>query len=147
MKPLKKECPAPLPSSQSEREIRLTRRSFLKGAAGFVLLCGAGFEMPALTASLSEEIAPVGPQLVDGLSIDRTDSGAEVTSSGLLCFTVNEEGERLLRLADGSRTLEEIIRLSGLSSQAEAVVDFFLTLGQAGYLTARLEVNKVAVCL
>ena len=52
---------------------------------------------------------------------------------------------QLLKLADGNNTLEEIIRDCGMTSNAESVADFFLTLGQAGYLTARLEVNKIAV--
>jgi hypothetical protein len=110
---------ASLPPSGGSREIRMTRRSFLKGTAGFVLLCGAGFGAPGLVSAASDAPAPVGPQLVDGLRISDEPSGARVTAAGLTCFTVNEAGKELLQLADGTHTLEEIIRLSGLSGQAE----------------------------
>ncbi|MBR6185867.1 MAG: twin-arginine translocation signal domain-containing protein [Clostridia bacterium] len=146
MKRLKKEQNAPLPPSDNEQGVLISRRDFLKGTAGFVLLCGVGFGARGLIGALSSEKDPIGPQLVDELSIIREASGgARVTAAGLTCFTVNETGERLLQLADGRHTLEDIIAKSGLSSQAESVADFFLTLGRAGYLTARLEVNKVAV--
>ena len=123
----------------------ITRRAFLKGTAGFVLLCGSGFGLGGILAdSRVEEETPVGPQLIKALSIKEEASGAVVTG-GETCFTVNQAGARLLQLADGRRTLNEIILASGLEEEAEAVADFFLALGAAGYLTARLEVNKVAV--
>ena len=126
----------------------ITRRAFLKGTAGFVLLCGSGFGLGGILADTrAEEETPVGPQLIKALSIKEEASGAVVTAGGETCFTVNQAGARLLQLADGRRTLNEIILASGLEEEAEAVADFFLALGAAGYLTARLEVNKVAVRL
>ena len=124
----------------------MTRREFLKGAAGFALVCGAGFGVSGLARLLHP--APentVGPLLADGLDLLPLTGGAEVSRDGLTCFTVNDAGARLLRLANGRNTLEEIISRTGLESQSEAVADFYITLGKAGYLQNRVEVNKLAV--
>ena len=123
----------------------ITRSEFLKGTAGLVLLLGSGFTLKGLAEIADPAEPPVGPQLREELNIIKTDSGATVTAAGQTCFTVNDAGMQLLKLADGSRTLDEIIRICGMAAGAEAVADFFLTLGKAGYLTARLEVNKIAV--
>lgn len=124
----------------------ITRRDFLKGTAGFVLLCGSGFGLGSVLGSLSAA-DPVGPQLREELTVHSEIGGARVSAGGKTCFTVNAEGARLLSLADGRHTLDDIIRSSGMSGNAESVADFFLTLGRAGYLTTKVEVNKVAVCL
>ena len=122
----------------------MTRRDFLKGAAGFALICGAGFGVSGLAKLLRP--APenaVGPLLADGLELLPISDGAEVSYQGMTCFTVNNAGARLLRFADGRHTIEEITARAGLESQAEAVADFYITLGKAGYLRNRVEVNKV----
>ena len=124
----------------------MTRREFLKGTAGFVILCGLGFGMPELSQALTQETV-VGPLLKDGLRLVPTGDGAEIRFHGETCFTVNAAGAQLLKLADGSYTLQDMTTLAGLSGQEEAVADFFITLGQAGYLQNRVEVNKIAVCM
>ena len=137
-----------LPLQPEGREERgITRREFLMGTAGFVLLCGTGFGLRGLAELAEPETPPIGPQLREELDIVPTAEGADALVNGETCFTVNREGLKLLRLADGRHTLNEIIRDSGLDAQAEAVVDFFLALGYEEYLTARLEVNKIAVAL
>ncbi len=123
----------------------ITRREFLKGTAGLVLLLGSGFNLNGITELAEPETIPIGPQLRDELTVVATTEGARVDYAGETCFTVNKEGLQLLSLADGDHTLEEIIHNSGMASNPEAVADFFLTLGEAGYLSARLEVNKIAV--
>ena len=133
------------PTDAGERGI--SRRAFLKGTAGFVLLCGSGFGLQALADAadvFDDKEEAFGPQVRGEMKIVKTAEGADVTFGGETCFTVNGDGLTLLEMADGSRSLEEIIRLSGMAGSPEPVVDFFLTLGQAGYLTHRLEVNKVA---
>lgn len=133
-------------SASGERTERgITRREFLKGTAGLVILLGTGFRLNGIAELLETDEIPVGPKLREELSIIKTSEGANVIYDGQTCFTVNEDGLQLLKLADGNNTLEEIIRDCGMTSNAEPVADFFLTLGQAGYLTARLEVNKIAV--
>ncbi len=127
-------------------ECQLTRREFLKGAAGFALVCGAGFGVSGLAKLFRP--APenaVGPLLADGLELLPLSDGAEVSYQGVTCFTVNDAGARLLRLANGRNTLEEIVARTGMESQAGAVADFYITLGKAGYLRNRVEVNKIAV--
>ncbi len=122
----------------------MTRREFLQGAAGFALICGAGFGVSGLSKLLRP--APenaVGPLLVDGLDLLPLPDGAEVSYRGVTCFTVNGAGARLLRLANGRNTLEAIVARTGMEARAEAVADFYITLGKAGYLRNRVEVNKV----
>ena len=58
---------------------------------------------------------------------------------------VNAAGAELLRLADGRNRLDEIARKAGLEEQVEDVAQFYLTLGNAGYLENRFEVNLIAV--
>ncbi|MBR4500680.1 MAG: hypothetical protein IKP22_02135 [Clostridia bacterium] len=140
--------PSSLPASAENAERGITRRAFLKGTAGFVLLCGSGFGLYGLNeAAKASEEENVGPRLRDGFKIIRTENGAEIAYGGETCFTVNEKGLELLSLADGGHTLEEVIRAAGLEENAGPAADFFLTLGQAGYLQNRLEVSKFAVIM
>ena len=124
----------------------MTRRDFLKGTAGFVLLLGAGFPLVKLRSlwAATPETA-VGPLLADGLDLLPAASGFEVIYQGKTCFIVNDAGAKLLRLANGRYTLEDIIRRTGMEEQSEAVADFYIALSKAGYLQNRVEVNKVAV--
>ena len=124
----------------------ITRREFLKGTAGLMIALGSGVTLKGLADVIDPEKPPVGPQLREELKIVRTAGGAEAVYAGQTCFTVNEDGLRLLTLADGRHTLEEIIRQSGMAANANGVFDFFQVLGDAGYLTAILEVNKIEVC-
>ena len=127
----------------------MTRRDFLKGAAAFVLSCGLGFGLyKDANESAGSDMAgsrTVGPLLKRGLTISPNGSGASVSFSGLDCFTVNAAGAELLRLADGRSSLNEIARKAGLEAQMEDVAQFYLTLGNAGYLENRFEVNLIAV--
>ena len=143
----RKKAPPSAPDSPGAGKRGISRRTFLKGTAGFVLLCGSGFGLRALldTADLpAETYEAAGPRLREEMEILETADGADIRYGGETCFTVNRDGLTLLELADGNRTLDEIIRLSGMSGDPEPAADFFLTLGQAGYLARRLEVNKVA---
>ncbi len=127
----------------------MTRRDFLKGAAAFVLSCGLGFGLSKdARESAGSDTAgsgTVGPLLRRGLTVTPNESGAAVSFSGLDCFTVNAAGAELLRLADGRSRLDEIARRAGLEAQMEDVARFYLTLGNAGYLENRFEVNLIAV--
>ena len=134
-----------IPASSGSGERGITRKEFLKGTAGFVLLCGSGFGLRGLAGLFEPQQRPVGPQLREGLTVLAGKDGARVTACGKTCFTVNEAGRQLLSLADGRRTLSEIIAAAGMEEYAESVADFYLALGRAGYLTTRLEVNKIAV--
>ncbi len=122
----------------------MKRRDFLKGAAGLVISCGLGFSLDRLIRVLSPgpEDA-VGPLLAEGLTVETVTHGADVYVRGLLAFQVNHSGNRLLRYADGRHTLARIITLAQCEGQAAAAAAFFITLGQAGYLQNKIEVNLV----
>ena len=124
----------------------ITRREFLKGTAGLTLALCSGVTLGSLADAVGPEEAPVGPQLREELEIVKTAEGAKAVYNGQTCFTVNEEGLQLLRLSDGRHTLDEIIRKCGMETSVDSVFDFFQMLGDAGYLTAILEVNKIDVC-
>ena len=127
----------------------MTRRDFLKGAAAFVVSCGLGFGLYKDShESVGSDVTgtgTVGPLLKRGLTVMPDRSGAAVSFSGLDCFTVNAAGAELLRLADGRHRLDEIAHKAGLEAQMEDVAEFYLTLGNAGYLENRFEVNLIAV--
>lgn len=127
----------------------MTRRDFLKGTAAFVLSCGLGFglfkDAYESAGSNVSKSRTVGPLLRRGLTIKPNQSGVVASFSGLECFTVNAAGAELLWLADGCHSLDEIAREAGLEAQMEDVAEFYLTLGNAGYLENRIEVNMYAV--
>ncbi|MDR1664049.1 MAG: PqqD family protein [Clostridiales bacterium] len=102
-------------------------------------------------ASALEVFAPNAPALVDKLiispilSFDEKNmpvfSGAHVMRDGTRVITVNEIGRELLRMADGKTTIDEMIEAFELERIASEVGMFFVTLGQAGYLKNRIEIE------
>ncbi|MCL2813443.1 MAG: hypothetical protein FWD23_02465 [Oscillospiraceae bacterium] len=100
---------------------------------------------------LKENIS-AAPILRDGLYIKPSISydnetneiyitGAQVFYNGIKVFTVNELGRRLLIMADGVITINEMINKLDLHKNASDVGMFFVTLGQAGYLKNRIEIK------
>lgn len=98
-----------------------------------------------------EVFAPNAPALRDGLIIRPIlsfnsqntihFSGAHVTHDDMLVITVNEIGRELLSMADGKTTIDEMVETLGLKQNASEVGLFFVTLGQAGYLKNRIEIE------
>lgn len=123
----------------------ITRREFLKGTAGLMIALSSGVTLKGLADVVRPEEDPVGPQLREELEIIHTPGGAKAVYAGQTCFTVNHEGAQLLKLADGRHTLDEIVRKSGMSGNVNSVIRFFQMLGDAGYLTSILEVNRIDV--
>lgn len=121
----------------------MTRREFLKGTAGFLVVCGAGFGVNRLKKALAPSVEnAVGPKLDSDLDILQLGGETEAYLDGQLVFRANAVGGKLLRLADGSRTLEQIIEAAGCQQTAGDCANFFITLGKAGYLENRIEVNQ-----
>ena len=121
----------------------MTRREFLKGTAGFLVVCGAGFGVNRLKKALAPAAEnAVGPKLDSDLDILQLGGETEAYLDGQLVFRANAAGGKLLRLADGSRTLEQIIETAGCKETAGDCANFFITLGRAGYLENRIEVNQ-----
>lgn len=129
----------------------MNRRQFLKGAAATAGLGAVSLLIRRdLTAggAIAEEKPPaepyvVGPKLLEGLQPAELNGTACALYEGETVLITDAEGLRLLRLADGTRTLDELM-VSGISCP-EAVADFYLALAQSGWLANRLEVTKYAV--
>ena len=124
----------------------MTRREFLKGTAGFVLLCGLGFgatSLPSVLTSADVEDS-VGPLLVKEITYIQTLDGGDAYVDGELAFKVNGLGYRLLKYADGRHTIEAVIKKLDRPDIAEDIVDFYITLGKAGFLQNRVEVSKIS---
>lgn len=123
----------------------MTRREFLKGAAGLVIACGTGFGALDRVARALDADAPepIGPMLVDGLKIVPGPDGADVYYGAQKVFVVNAPGRRLLQKADGLHTMDALVQAGGGEVAAERTAMFFVTLGKAGYLRNRVEVTIV----
>ena len=75
---------------------------------------------------------------VETMSLDL--SGADVFYGGTKVFSVNEMGRRLLGMADGTRTVDEMVKILKMEKNASEAGMFFVTLGQSGYLKNKVEV-------
>lgn len=124
----------------------------------------AGGKSEAREAPRTVTVDAVGPILKAGLTIRPMLSledegnvayptGARALYNGAEVLTVNETGRRLLDMADGTVTIAEMVASLGLHETASEVGMFFVTLGQAGYLENRVEIELyetksfVEVCL
>jgi hypothetical protein len=111
-----------------------------------------------------DTVSAPGPILKDGLAIRPRftfdsetvlayPAGADVFQSGELVFTVNEIGRKLLNMADGTVTLDEMAESLELTATISEVGMFFVKLGQAGFLKNRVEIelyenkNYMEVCV
>ena len=121
----------------------MTRREFLKGSAGLILACGAGFGVHKLKKALAPSAEKaVGPMLLPELSLIPDPDGTQGWLDGLPVFRANETGGKLLHYADGRHSFAQILSLSGCEDEASAAA-LFVTLGKAGYLANRFEVNQI----
>ena len=60
-------------------------------------------------------------------------------------FTVDTQGAELMRLADGTLTIDELAESLSVPVRPADVASFFVTLGQAGYLQNTVLVNLVEI--
>ena len=60
-------------------------------------------------------------------------------------FDVDERGARLMCMADGSRTIDDLAASLETPADPVDVASFFVTLGQAGYLQNTVMVNLVEI--
>lgn len=131
----------------------MERRTFVQGAFGLVALTLAGglasqllpkpgdgagdFVTPEVE---SPELAD-GPVMVSGIRLVESDGAAQGYYGDMHLFTVDEQGAQLVRLADGSLTLDELAGSLDAPVNPADVASFFVTLGQAGYLRNTVLVN------
>lgn len=98
-----------------------------------------GFVTPE---AVSPEFAD-GPVMASGIRLVKNDGSTQGYYGGMHLFTVDERGAQLIRLADGSLTLDELAASLDDPANPADVASFFVTLGQAGYLQNTVLVNLV----
>lgn len=128
----------------------MERRTFLKGAFGFVGLVALTSAGAAVASSTSNsfvtpavenpELCP-GPAMQAGIELVNEGDGARGMSGSTHLFNVDATGAKLIRLADGSRTIDELADTGSIPLNPADVASFFVTLGQSGYLANTVLVN------
>jgi hypothetical protein len=121
----------------------MDRRDFLATCGGLVVLASlAGLQATIPFNQALETDAPdlesvVGPVLVEGLTyLTKTDVTPTVTAyyGQTAVFEVDPVGQQLLLFADGKHSVEQIAAAVNPAGGVGEVCDFYLALGQAGYL-------------
>ena len=123
----------------------LTRRQFLKAAGGAVVSLTVFRSLALWSDAGKEETVWTGPRVREGLTYQEDKENIRVLYDREVVLITNPAGMELMKKADGSRTLEELMAADPTGNSDEAIADFFLTLGQSGWLSNRLEVRKYAV--
>lgn len=129
----------------------MERRTFVRGAFGFVALAVCAGAGAIASRNLSSEVArvapddAVGPLLVEGIRLVDEPDGGRVAGmyEDTQLFVVDRTGAELVALADGTRTIDEAADVAGVSAADAA--SFFVTLGRAGYLQNEVYVNLCEV--
>jgi hypothetical protein len=154
----------------------MERRDFVRGVGGLVVVAAlGGIAGPRIVQSLtgspdqgnqasqigqpvfitSSGIAPeaaVGPVMAADIELRATADGAQGHYDGVHLFNVDALGAQLVKLADGSRTIEQIVASTQASNPAFATLPassaaaFFVQLGQAGYLQNQVYVTLYENC-
>ena len=135
----------------------MERRTFVKGAFGLVVIAaGAAAGVAGMQGASpfrgevihttrgavgSQEAS--GPLMQDDIELIAQEAGGAVSGyyGETELFHVDEAGARLITLADGSRTIEDIAL--AVSAPAADVALFFASLGEAGYLVNPVYVNII----
>ena len=139
----------------------MERRTFVRGACGLTLLVGgqgmagcaaqgpfadAAVAVPLFTTGQGVDARDaVGPCMRAGIELCRSASGVVATHEGTELFVVDELGADLVRLADGTRTVEELSCSTPHNLLPVDVASFFVELAQAGYLAHPFYVNLIQV--
>lgn len=135
----------------------MERRTFVQGAFGLVVLAvggavgariasqstdGGRFVMPEIPAAEAAD----GPVVAAGIELAPNDNGTvRGMAGGVHLFNVDQIGAQLIRLADGSRTIDDLAASLDEPVSAGDVASFFVALGQAGYLANTVLVNLLEI--
>ena len=128
----------------------MERRSFIRGAFGFVALTAlagvggataSGASHPFVTPLIPNPEFCVGPVMQAGLALVGKDNTVKGMRGGTHLFNVDATGAELIRLADGTMTLDEMASAVSTPVNPADVACFFVALGQAGYLANTVLVN------
>lgn len=135
----------------------MERRTFVQGAFGLVVLAvGGGIGARIATQPLADEdfVTPetVNPNATDGpvmnagiKLVSNSDGTVRGEAEGVHLFNVDRTGAQLIRLADGSRTIDDLAASCDEPLNPADVASFFVTLGQAGYLANTVMVNLLEI--
>lgn len=135
----------------------MERRTFVQGAFGLVVLAvggavGARFASQSVddgrfvTPEIPSPEAADGPVMAAGIELAPNDDGTmRGVAEGAHLFNVDQIGAQLIRLADGSRTIEDLAASVDEPVNVADVASFFVALGQAGYLANTVLVNLVEI--
>ena len=135
----------------------MERRTFIQGAFGLVVLAagtGVGaFVLDArsngdagfVTPEVDSPEAAVGPVMQPGIGLSENADDVVASYNGQELFVVDKAGADLVRLADGTLTIDEIAVCTSEPVATADVAKFFVALGQAGYLQNEVYVNLVEV--
>ena len=140
----------------------MERRDFIKGVGGLAVIVSLSgivgsllLRDPSRSASVMFTTPDavgikqaIGPAMVAGIDLFHVDTKGAVRGyyGDTHIFNVDALGAELIMLADGSRTLEDINsqaeRLTASALSSAGIAEFYVALGQAGYLQ-----NKVLVTI
>ncbi len=135
----------------------MERRTFVRGAFGLIALAAAGglAKLPAapdrgrngfVTPEVASPEIADGPVMEAGIELVEGDVGTWGGWFGNThLFDVDERGARLMCMADGSRTIDDLAASLETPADPADVASFFVTLGQAGYLQNTVMVNLVEI--
>jgi len=135
----------------------MERRTFVQGTFGLMVLVvggGIGARLAAqatlderfVTPKVTSPEAADGPAMVAGIKLAPNDDGTvRGEAQGVHLFDVDQMGAQLMRLADGSRSIDELAASLDEPVSPADVASFFVTLGQAGYLANTVLVNLVEI--
>ena len=142
----------------------MERRTFVKGAFGLTLLAaGASLGVfgtrgaPAENEETNEALfttpegmapeAAVGPLMQGGIDLVASEDSDVVAGyfGTTQLFNVDEAGATLMTLADGTRSIDDLAAEAsdalGETVDPADAAEFFVTLGQEGYLQNEVHVN------
>lgn len=129
----------------------MERRTFVKGAFGLVALATLGAVGAAagvgttsagfVTPDVPNAESALGPVMAAGIELTEDGDVVRGTYGGTHLFNVDATGAELMRLADGSLTIDELADTTSVSLEPATVASFFVELGQAGYLANTVLVN------
>ena len=135
----------------------MERRTFVRGAFGLMVLAvggGIGTRLAAQAASDERFVTPRvtsaeaadGPAMVAGIQLAPNGDGTvRGEAQGVHLFDVDQMGAQLIRLADGSRSIDDLAASLDEPASPVDVAAFFVALGQAGYLANTVLVNLVEI--
>lgn len=128
----------------------MERRAFVRGAFGFaafIALASAGAAVSRnaafdfVTPVVTDPLSCVGPVMQSGIRLVEHGDAIRGMLGDTHLFDVDATGAELIRLADGTRTIDELAGATQARLNPADVASFFVTLGKSGYLANTVLVN------